>query len=285
MTVFSSFLRGFLGLSAALAVTVPAHAATAEQALTPYVIDYDLYAGGLDVVNVQVVMGVGGGQYTVSATAETDGFWQTLVPWRNEITATGRVDAAGKLHPETARYDTFWRDKPKTVLMTYDKNDRVTTTATPPHKPDGRVEATPEQLQGSLDTLSAVMQVIAKGGAAGCAGEIPAYDGRRLYKLELKNKGTEELAKNRYSIFEGPAVRCEVTFSPVAGFPIKETRAGFWNARDNESKPLIIWIARPSATQPEVPVKLQSTVQLGTLVAHIRSIAPAPVQTAPASGK
>lgn len=244
---------------------------------TPYAIDYALYAGGLRVVDVDVTYAQGNGHYEVTAGAVTSGIWKSLVPWRNDIFAQGKVAQDGGLQVERAVYDTYWRDKPKSVEMLYDAQGFVTTIATPPHKPDGRTEATPEQLQYSLDTLSAVVQVLAKGGLNGCQGSIPAYDGRRLYKLILNNKGEQVLRESRYSMFAGPALRCEVTFEPVAGFPIKETRAGFWNARDNEKKnnPLIIWLAKPAPDAPELPVRVQSTVQLGTLIAHIKSLSPA----------
>lgn len=237
-------------------------------------LNYNLYAGGLKVVNVGVTYHLGQQAYDIHANARTTGMWSSLVPWRNMITARGSVDAKG-VHPHLARYDDAWREKLRTTEFSFDKGI-VSAVANPPHKKDGRSEATTEQRTGAMDPLSAVVNVLALGGVQGCQGKIPAFDGRRLYNLVLSNKGTENLAANRYSIYSGPAVRCEVLFEPVAGFPPKEARAGFWSARDNAkaSNPLVIWIAKPAPDMPELPVRVQSTVQLGTLVAHIRAINP-----------
>lgn len=235
---------------------------------------YTLYAGGLKVVNVGVVYHLGDKAYDIHANARTTGMWSSLVPWRNMITALGTVDDKG-VHPTMARYDDAWREKLHTTEFSF-KDGVAAAVITPARRNDGRSIPTTEQLTGAIDPLSAVVNVLAQGGAEGCQGKVAAFDGRRLYNLVFTSKGTETLAANRYSIFSGEALRCEVLFEPVAGFPKSEERAGFWSARDNaEAKnPLIIWIAKPSTDLPELPVRVQSTVELGTLVAHIRAINP-----------
>ncbi len=243
---------------------------------SPLQVHYTLYAGGLGVVAVDVTYLLTPDHYEVHAAAETRGLWKSLVPWRNLITARGTVDDRG-IHARTARYDDVWRDKPKTVEMDFQPDGSVASRAIPPQKQDGRTEATAAQKRGTMDPLSAVIAVLERVGArgsAGCQGKIPAFDGRRVYNLVLDDKGEEVLVANRYSLFAGPARRCEVTFEPVAGFPLKEQRAGFWNARDNADKrnPLVIWMARLQPGQPLLPVRVQSTVQLGTLIAHIRRV-------------
>lgn len=238
----------------------------------PLSLHYMLYAGGLKVVAVGVNYTLGAKDYDLHATANTRGIWSSLVPWSNIITARGGVDESG-VHPRIARYDTIWREKPKTIEMAFAPTGEVSVVSNPPQKPDGRVEATPEQLKGTMDPLSAVADVLARGLDKGCSGKIPAFDGRRIYNLVLTNKGEEMLKANDYSMFSGMAIHCEVTFEPVAGFPIKEKRAGFWNAKDNADKrnPLIIWMAKVRADWPVLPVRVQSTVQLGTLVAHLQA--------------
>lgn len=235
---------------------------------------YTLYAGGLKVVNVGVMYHLTPNAYDIHANARTTGMWASLVPWRNMITALGTVDEKG-VHPTGARYDDAWREKLHTTEFSFNKGVAAAV-ITPARRPDGRSIPTTEQLTGALDPLSAVVNVLAQGGAQGCQGKVAAFDGRRLYNLVFTNKGVETLKPNSYSIFAGEALRCEVLFEPVAGFPKTEARAGFWSARDNTkaTNPLIIWVAKPSADLPELPVRVQSTVELGTLVAHIRAINP-----------
>ncbi len=263
--------------AAALLLAAPAFAATtpapkSEQALN---LTYTLYAGGLRVVNVGVLYGIGGSTYSIHANARTTGMWSSLVPWRNMITARGTVDDKG-VHPQLARYDDAWREKLRTTEFSF-ANGIASATSTPPQKQDGRIEATEEQRTGAIDPLSAVVNVLALNGAQGCQGKLPAFDGRRLYNLVFSNKGEEVLKPTSYSRFAGTALRCEVLFEPVAGFPKREDRAGFWNARDNENakNPLIIWVAKPAPELPMIPVRVQSTVELGTLVAHLTELNPA----------
>jgi len=236
---------------------------------------YRLYAGGLSVVDVNVNYNLQPASYNVFATASTRGMWASLVPWRNVIKSYGTIAADGRLQPEGARYDDVWREKARTQEFTFKPDGHVDVVATPAHKRDGRIEATPEQRRGAIDPLSAVISVITHGAEQGCQGKIPAYDGRRVYNLVLNNKGAEELRSNRYSMFAGSATRCEVTFEPVAGFPPAGSKSpGFWSAKDNSDKknPLIIWLAKPAPDLPELPVRIQSSVELGTLVAHIQAV-------------
>jgi hypothetical protein len=268
------FILAFLG-SPALAAETPA---------TPSPVDmtFTLYAGGLKVVDVNIDYTLTPKAYDIFAVAKTRGFWSSLVPWRNMIKAYGTVDAKG-LHPQGARYDDVWKEKARTTEFTFTKDGNVTAKANPPHKKDGRIEANEAQRKGAIDPLSAVVSVLAKGGAEGCQGKIPAYDGRRVYNLVLTNKGEEKMAKTSYNIYSGPAMRCEVLFEPVAGFPPKGKKsAGFWSAQDNADKrnPLIIWMAKPRADLPVVPIRVQSATEYGTLVAHLRAITAQPAQTA-----
>lgn len=256
--------------------------AAAAEAPAPVDMTFTLYAGGLKVVDVNIDYTLTPKAYDIFAVAKTRGFWSSLVPWRNMIKSFGTLDAKG-LHPQGARYDDVWKEKARTTEFTFGKDGTVSAKANPPHKKDGRVEATDAQRKGAMDPLSAVVSVLAKGGAAGCTGKIPAYDGRRVYNLVLTNKGEEQMAKTSYNIYAGPAMRCEVLFEPVAGFPPKGKKsAGFWSAQDNSDKrnPLIIWMAKPRTDLPVVPVRVQSATEYGTLVAHLRAIEAQPALTA-----
>jgi hypothetical protein len=74
--------------------------------ITPYALDYALYAGGLRVVDVDVTYAQGNGHYEVTAGAVTSGIWKSLVPWRNDIFAQGKVTEDGSLQVERALYTT-----------------------------------------------------------------------------------------------------------------------------------------------------------------------------------
>lgn len=275
-------MKKLLLLVAFLALPAQAAEPSAQPTTSPIDMTFTLYAGGLKVVDVNIDYTLTPKAYDIFAVAKTRGFWSSLVPWRNMIKSYGTVTEKG-LQPQGARYDDVWKEKARTTEFSFNKDGVATAKANPPHKKDGRVEATDAQRKGVIDPLSAVVSVLAKGGAAGCTGKIPAYDGRRVYNLVLSNKGEEKLAKSSYNIFSGPATRCEVLFEPVAGFPPKGKKsAGFWSAQNNSDKrnPLIIWMAKPRADLPVIPVRVQSATEYGTLVAHLRALEAKPAQTA-----
>lgn len=243
--------------------------------LTAYSLGYQLYASGFDVVQIDVSLDTQPTTYGITAVAQTRGLWKTLVPWSNMITAHGRIKQSDA-YPQTARYDTVWRDSPQSVSMMFANDGSIETKTQPERKKSTRSEATTEQIKGAIDPVSALVEVILRETqkAQGCQGKIKSFDGRRVYNLILNNKGTENLQQTSYNIFSGPATRCEVTFEPVAGFPKKEKARGFWNAKDNadQRNPLIIWFAKPQGLEQSVPVRVQSDVQLGTIVAHLSEI-------------
>lgn len=265
LAVFALLSWPLQALAAEVAPVLPASNA-------PIALNYNLFAGGLKVVDVGITYTISDQHYDIHANAKTRGMWSSLVPWRNMITARGAV-SDGQITPQAARYDTAWREKLKTIELNWAEDGALSVISTPPQRPDGRVEATPEQMKGAMDPVSAVVAVLSRG-SQGCTGSIPAFDGRRLYNLVLDNKGEEVLPQTDYNIYHGPAIRCEVTFQPVAGFPVREQRAGFWNARDNSDKrnPLIIWIAHPQPGLPLFAVRVQSATNLGTIVAQLRSV-------------
>ena len=277
-------LRIAFGIALFFSVAGAAQAAVTSPkvpALSPVALQYTIYAGGLKVVDVSVNYSIGSKDYSISSMAHTRGMWEDLVPWRNMISSHGTVRAGYDLRPQSAKYDSVWREKLRSVEMSFNTAGDISTIAQPPHKKDSRTEATAQQIRGALDPLTALVEVMAKGASHGCTGQLPAFDGRRLYNLVLTNKGEETLQPNEYSLFSGKAVRCEVRFEPVAGFPEKETKAGFWTAKDNTDKrnPLIIWLAQLAPTQPTVAVRVQTTVSLGTIIAHINHadvVAPLP---------
>jgi len=268
-----------IALTAATLAVLPV-----AKADTPLMLHYQLYAGGLDVVKVDMRYTLTDAHYDINAEGRTRGLWRTLVPWSAHVQAKGAVQPDVKVAPVTAIYDTIWSDKLKSVRMDFEPTGDIITKNTPPRAPGGRNEATPEQIRGSIDPVSAIALVLARAsaGETACSGTIPAFDGRRRYDLVLASKGVEEMRKTDYNIYSGPAERCEITFTPVAGFPKKDEKNGFWSVRDNEKKdsPLIIWLARTEENGPVLPIRLQTDGAYGTIVAHLGSYEPLPVAQA-----
>jgi len=243
----------------------------------PLMLHYALYAGGLDVVKVDMRYTLNATNYEINAEGRTRGLWRTLVPWSTHVQAKGQVNNGAELSPLVAIYDTIWKEKLKSVRMDFDGAGNITTHNTPPRAPGGRDEATPEQIRGSVDPVSAVALVLARAtaGEAACTGTIPAFDGRRRYDLVLQSTGIDNMEDTGYNVHVGPAERCEITFTPVAGFPKKDEKSGFWSVKENDKKsPLVIWLARVDANGPVLPVRIQTTGGYGTLVAHLASLEP-----------
>src|SRR3546814_12446315 len=85
-----------VALSAALAFAVPARA-------EPVSAQYEVYFGGLHVLNAQAPWARGAGSYRLIAEAETQGFLGWLTAWKRTTSSPGRL-AGGQVfsgHPLT----------------------------------------------------------------------------------------------------------------------------------------------------------------------------------------
>ena len=244
------------------AMSVPAFAGTA-----PTRASYEVYFGGLHIMSAESEFAPGADAYEVVAKARSRGMLDLFFGWRGETRSVGRYEA-GRAVPD--RHTNFgWRgDEKRSVILTYDETGEVTSAAVEPAPDPEEVTALPADAEsGTIDPLTVIAQVsrtLARTGR--CDGEFAVFDGRRRYDLRISDQGEETLAPTSYSIFSGEARRCRMEYRMLGGERRDPSKYSV-TARDRD-----VYVARPVAGGPAIPVALKIETDFGTLMAHLTGL-------------
>jgi len=258
-----------------VATLIASQAGAAE----PVRLGYTIYAGGFHVLDASIVLDLGRDGYMVEVSAQTQGILGTLFPWRTLARSDGKLNS-GEAQPRTHRQTGTWRGEDRAVSLYYDGSGSVLTEVRPPDDPDEREPVPPELVSGTTDPLSAILSVAgAVALGRGCSATVPVFDGRRRYDLTFQAMGSRNLPPNRYSVFSGPAVQCQVTSKVLAGRWRKDSG---WASDDEKKTPVSLMLAPVVEGMPPVPVRLEGQSRFGEVIMHLTSAEPVvPPSTVP----
>lgn len=251
-------------LGAALALAGPLRA-------DPVSANYQVYFGGLHVLNAEAKLERGGGNYSLVAVAETQGFVGWLNPWQGTTESRGQI-AAGKVVP---RHHLNWGTDDdsdsgtRLVELSYDEaGDIIDTLVQPEQDWEDRHPLPADAGKGTLDPLSVIAglgELLQKGGR--CEGSFAVFDGRKRYDLIVSDAGERMLEPTSYSIYAGPARGCRLEYKMLGGHRIER------NKYVETARERLVWVARPAADAPLIPVRLEIETAYGTLMGHLTGFA------------
>lgn len=239
-----------------------------------YRLSYAVYVGGVHVLDADAHLALEQDSYRIGVRAATDGFLGQVANWRADVASRGRLDGAGLPQPQRYRSISAWRDRARNTVLEYDGRTPRVTLADPPPEEDR--EPVPDDLRpATVDPMTAIvaaLESVAEG--RGCGGRVPVYDGRQRYDLVFADQGRETLQASNLSSFAGEAVACAVEFKPLAGRwkgqePARRDRDGEDGGRRVRDTTPVVWIGRPEPGGPPVPVRLQASSPLGTVMVHL----------------
>jgi hypothetical protein len=133
---------------------------------------------------------------------------------------------------------------------------------TPPPPPDSaRVPLTEAHRRGVKDPMTAsLVAVPGKGGVLGpqaCPSNLPVFDGRYRYDIQLSFKRIDQISADKG--YSGGTVVCGITFVPIAGYvPDKPGLKYVTAQRDME-----VWLAPIAGTRVMVPYRVWVPTPLG----------------------
>jgi len=265
-------LRFWLTLCAALALPAPGVAA-------PVTASYRVYVGGIAVLDAAILLDLTDHAYRIDLTAQNGGFLAKILPWKTLSRSNGAIQM-DRLIPARHSQSSVFREKPRSVALTYGADGGVVATVTPPPEEDDRAPVPEALRRATYDPLSAgLLLLLATGRGETCARVVPVYDGRRRYDMRFDNGGTRPLAPSRYSIFSGPAQECRVSIMPIAGQAKPSSGPSFWR-RDDDSTPrppggppTDVWLAPILPDAPPLPVRLETDSAFGAVVIHLIGVA------------
>lgn len=254
-----------LAFVGSLGWTLAAGAATAGEGETIR-LAYEAFVGPLFVFSAEVDLDLGGDGYTVVTRAKSSGLAGLLFSWRNEARSEGRV-AGADLQPRRHEADGRSRGEASRVRLSYGRFGPVEALALPPPDPDER-DAVPAALTvGTLDPLSATLDVmmgLAVGGR--CEGAYRIFDGRRRYDVTVRPGAPAILPPAQSSIYAGPAERCHVDLVKIAGFAKKPGKLS------RQVVDPVLWVARPLPGLPPLPVRFTADTGFGDFHIHLTRV-------------
>lgn len=230
-------------------------------------LDYQVYFGGMNVMQLGVNIGVAAHAYDVTARIETVGVAGFMVPWKSVVASEGAIDD-GRVEPRSHRVNAESRGGPRSTAIDFDDNGEVTTVALVPPPGKGPNDQVPAELRrGAIDppsALFAVTRLMSQDGQ--CQGRMRVFDGRRRYDVVLTDRGREVLPANDYSAYRGNAIRCDFHFEPIVSEYVAQPdhKRRFRSGR--------AWFAELFPGRPVVPVRLEIDGDYAQTLVHLKDL-------------
>lgn len=245
-------------------------------------LDYNIYLGGLHVMDSATSFNRKGGSYTIQMRAEMQGFLSKIAPWNADLVSTGQMQK-DKIRPHTGTIITRWRDEPTVVKFNFKNPKRIEAYFTPDKGSQDQNNVPDALLRGALDPLNAAVQVMTSFAyGKGCDQTIPVFDGHRRFDLELKDRGMVTIDADEYTVFGGQATKCEADLNMRAGS--REDREGskFWSGgRSKDWSPAIyVYLAPVREGLPAMPVRAETETAFGRVMIHLKNIESTSVKSA-----
>lgn len=216
----------------------------------PVQVHYAAYAAGLNVLVMDATLDVSPQRYRLSLGFRTAGTFAMFV--HSQIQS--RVDGAfinGAAAPTRFVSAGVLRGEQRLTQIDYQAGHPVVGKLLPPVDEE-REPVSAEQRSGTVDTLSAMAQLIRQVNETGrCDGTVPTFDGRRLATMRAWTVGIDDLPPTRLSSYAGRALHCGFEGVQTGGFVRDDDRDRVRRPHRGEA-----WFAAVTPGQPMIPVRI-----------------------------
>ncbi len=264
-----------IGLIAAALPVFPAQAASAKiPVLPPLMTAYDVYVGGFHLIEAKILFEERKDAYRVVFKANTRGIWARFFPWHTTLESRGRIVNGLRFAPKEYSNHDEWNHKPKITKIHFKGKGIVVPEFDPPNTDKNREIVTDEQRKGSLDPITALLQMLANVAVKNsCAIPVPVFDGKRRFDIAGRDIGQDYTDSDGYGVYDGNARLCGADFKLISGEWKDREHARFWKKTETEDgrEPFQIWLVSPAKGLPELPVRLESGSIAGLIVVHLTS--------------
>ncbi len=241
-------MRHYVSLLVLLATTVAAPARA-----VPWTATYEFHAAGLRVLEAEITFDVDGPQYRLEVRSRSRGLVSVFARSEQTSSIVGRWDGDAP-RPQRYRMQGTFRGQPRLAEMDFGPDGLPRLGALEPsNAADQREEIPRQSLGGAIDVLSAVAQLsrtVARTNR--CEASARMYDARRLTQVQVRTTATEEVPPDWREGMRGMALRCELESVLLAGWRSDQDI-------DRARQPVLttVWIARPVAGAPPVPLRIE----------------------------
>jgi len=222
-------------------------------------LEYEVWAGGVRVLEAEIVMRVADGRYRMELDAELVGPPSWVEEYSLKAFSQGVLGETGP-EPEIYRQESDQGDKERWMQLAY--ADGFPEAEANFNLERKRQPVDDAMKQDSVDPLTGLLSLVLQvAGAGSCQGLVPVFDGRRRFDVVLTDQGESELPRSRYNAYEGPAQRCAVALKPIAGY----------RTSGNEQFPndVVLQGAEIVPGLPALPVRLETKIAYGALLLHL----------------
>ncbi len=239
-------MRICTALAALISLAVPGAVAPARA--NPVVADYAVSQAGIPVMDIRIRFDVAEERYRLTSLARARGLGRLFLPREQIAEAEGGL-AGREVRPLRYRTEGEWRGAPRRTLLEYVGRTPRLAVLEPPEGPD-RIPVRPEEREGTIDALSALVLLARDAAATGrCDLSGAVFDGRRRLEWQSRTIGT---AQPPVPGFRGEALRCALESRLVAGF-----RVGDDPARAGQTRRAEAWLAVLGTGQPPLPLRVE----------------------------
>lgn len=238
----------------------------AEAAESQLAITYEVKVSAVSAMRIWYKASLTANGYQSTASIKTKGLADMFSDYRMEMAAAGAFDGDA-LKPSHYRSEAGKSDKKKILEVSW-QDDNPAVNSTPKDKEDDAL-VTDGLTSGLVDPLSMLLRKAALQAGQPCRSVERVVDGREVYDLRFALAGEVTLGSNSPGVYRGKALKCSMTYTPVAGRPaVKFKRKGGVPAKFD------IWFAPIGSAGTEkalyVPVLATGKLQGMSFVAFAR---------------
>jgi hypothetical protein len=210
--------------------------------------------------------------YQVQAGMQSGGLAALFDKTTLTASATGALNAAG---PQWGAYrldHSYAAKRRVTLLQAGPSAGGVEALVSPAYRARDYDPAPQALRDAARDPLTAVLTLgLSVGQTRQCVGGVSVFDGKWVYRLELSPLGFQRL--HRDGGFDGPALKCRMRLTPVAGYDAKERKeAQGWPAAE-------IWFGLLVGGRFAPPVFARIPFAVGDVALHLKAYRQPRVET------
>ncbi|MBR0650954.1 DUF3108 domain-containing protein [Roseomonas terrae] len=235
-------------LAAALLVAAALPGGARPATAAPFEAHYSVYQSGLPVMDVQLALHLTDASYRLSSISRARGIARLFLPSEQRAEVQGGL-AGRDVRPQRYTAEGNWRSGTRRTVMDFLAGTPRLSVLEPPEGPD-RIPVTPDQMRGTIDTLSALVRLSLAAAATGrCDLDGSVFDGRRRLEWSSRTLGVGPSPLDGVS---AQALRCRLESRLVAGFRRGDDPVQAGRPREAEA-----WIAALGPGLPPMPLRVE----------------------------
>ncbi len=205
----------------AMALLAAAAAATPARAGEVVNMRYDVEIAGTRIMQIAYHVDLDKTGYQSTLDAESRGILDLFSSINLDMKGSGRIDGS-QLAPRSFEMGSSKRGKDRQVSVTW-TSDRLPLAKRSFALKDGREKDIAAHLNaGIADPLTALLKQGVLAGARPCTGTERVFNGEEVYDLAFSVDKPDTFASSDGGVYRGPALKCLVTYRPVAGLSDKK---------------------------------------------------------------